>query len=239
MLKPKSLTSIERQLSSKKTISRLQSQLYTLQGNSGTYSSDVFIKVSSEAKQIVGLDVSYLVGKAYWIPKYDIRSETVDGPIDLTYKADVFQSTGVDWKNVKLKLSTGNPSVDNTQPELDSWHLSYYDPNEFEKSGRGRKNYSTAYGWEGADNNNVYDYADVEEDAIEEDETLALFDAAPMQKLELKADKDRYAEQLSSANTAMMNKSNVSTEFDIVLPYSIASDGQANVVEIQKYKLPC
>ena len=35
-----------------------------------------------------------------------------------------------------------------------------------------------------------------------------------------------------------MSNSNVSTEFDIPVPYDINSDGLANVVEIQKYKLP-
>ena len=91
------------------TYSRLKRQLNELRSSAGKYSSEIVIKVNSDIRQLSSLDVSYLVSNAYWVPKYDIRSSDVDGPINLTYKADVHQSTGNDWKNVMLKLSTSNP----------------------------------------------------------------------------------------------------------------------------------
>src|SRR5690606_32216395 len=49
-------------------------------------------------------------------------------PIQLNYKANVFQSTGEEWKNVRLKLSTANPSLGGVKPELYSWYLDFYQP---------------------------------------------------------------------------------------------------------------
>ena len=65
------------------------------------------------------------------MPKYDLRANNTTDPIGLTYKADVFQNTGIDWKNVTLTLSTGNPTVNNTQPELSTWFL--YFQQQFKK----------------------------------------------------------------------------------------------------------
>ncbi|MDR1075045.1 MAG: DUF4139 domain-containing protein [Xanthomonadaceae bacterium] len=31
-------------------------------------------------------------------------------PVSVTYKADIFQNTGIDWSRIGLTLSTGNPS---------------------------------------------------------------------------------------------------------------------------------
>jgi uncharacterized protein (TIGR02231 family) len=43
----------------------------------------------------------------------------------MVYKAKVFQSTGIDWKKVKLTLSSGNPNQNNQQPILGAWWLRY------------------------------------------------------------------------------------------------------------------
>ena len=41
------------------------------------------------------------------------------------YKAQVTQNSGIDWKKVKLTLSSGNPNQNNQQPILNSWFLRY------------------------------------------------------------------------------------------------------------------
>jgi uncharacterized protein (TIGR02231 family) len=69
--------------------------------------------------------VSYLVNNAGWIPQYDLRNQTENNTINLTYKAQVYQNTGVEWDNVKLNLSTNNPYANKTKPELSPWYLNY------------------------------------------------------------------------------------------------------------------
>jgi len=66
--------------------------------------------------------------QAGWVPQYDIRAVNTKNPIKLTYKASVFQTTGEDWSNVKLKLSTANPNLGGLKPELTPWYLDFYQP---------------------------------------------------------------------------------------------------------------
>jgi Domain of unknown function (DUF4139) len=69
--------------------------------------------------------VTYLVKQSGWFPTYDIRVKDISSPISLQYKANVFQSSGEDWKEVKLFLSTGNPNESGTKPVVNPWYLRY------------------------------------------------------------------------------------------------------------------
>ncbi len=72
------------------------------------------------------LEFNYTVGGASWSPGYDIRSSGPDKPVTLTYKANVRQSTGEDWKSVPLTLSTHDPSLGQSKPSLPIWYAQYY-----------------------------------------------------------------------------------------------------------------
>jgi len=79
--------------------------------------------------------VSYITPNAYWTPTYDIRVENIKSPLKVIYKAKVVQTTGIDWKKIKLSLSTSLPSQWGNAPVLKSWFLSYINPvNVMEKS---------------------------------------------------------------------------------------------------------
>ena len=73
----------------------------------------------------VPLEISYLTNSATWAPFYDLRANSIASPIDMMYKAQVTQSTGIDWKNVKLTLSSGLPNQNNQAPLLQAWFLRY------------------------------------------------------------------------------------------------------------------
>jgi uncharacterized protein (TIGR02231 family) len=63
-----------------------------------------------------------------------MRADNVNAPINLMYKAKVTQNTGIDWKNVKLTLSSGNPNQNNTAPILQAWFLRYGYPRTYNNS---------------------------------------------------------------------------------------------------------
>lgn len=73
--------------------------------------------------------ISYITPDAGWSPAYDIRSQGMDKPILLTYKADVIQNTGLNWDKVKLILTSTNPSLNITAPTLSPWYLALYNDN--------------------------------------------------------------------------------------------------------------
>jgi uncharacterized protein (TIGR02231 family) len=88
--------------------------------------SEIVVSVSADAATSAELQVKYVVANAGWNAIYDLRAINTKNPVQLSYKANVFQSTGEEWKNVKLKLSTSNPNQSGLKPELYSWYLDFY-----------------------------------------------------------------------------------------------------------------
>ncbi len=114
--------------------SKIELQLKELNQQKSLPTSEIEIRVSSAAPLNSKFKLTYLVGNAGWYPKYDVRVRDVKSPLDLTYKAEVFQNTGVDWKNVKLRFSNGNPNQSGVVPELTPWNLNYARYTNFDKS---------------------------------------------------------------------------------------------------------
>jgi uncharacterized protein (TIGR02231 family) len=109
-------------------ISKINSQLNEQNDLLRRNTSQIIISVSAESVSSAELEVSYVVSNAGWNAVYDIRAINTKSPLQLNYKANVFQRTGEDWNNVKLKLSTANPSQRGNKPELNPWYLNFYNP---------------------------------------------------------------------------------------------------------------
>lgn len=104
---------------------RVQSQINTQNELINRNSSEIVISVSADAATPVELEVSYVATRAGWQPVYDLRAVNTKSPVQLSYKANVFQSTGEVWKNVKLILSTANPNLGGLKPELNAQVLDF------------------------------------------------------------------------------------------------------------------
>lgn len=85
----------------------------------------IILQVMNEVAGTADITVNYITNNATWKPFYDLRANNVSEPINMLYKAQISQNTGVDWKKVKLTLSSGNPNQNNAAPELNSWFLKY------------------------------------------------------------------------------------------------------------------
>jgi uncharacterized protein (TIGR02231 family) len=72
--------------------------------------------------------ISYLVYNASWIPKYDIRVFNKDKSMVINYFGVITQSTGEDWNETKLSLSTAVPSVGGNVPELNTQNVQIKQP---------------------------------------------------------------------------------------------------------------
>lgn len=110
----------------------ISKQLLELNSKSNLPTSKVKVIVSAKVQSKYKIDLKYIVNEAGWIPNYDIRIDEVNQPMNLFYKAKVFQNSGENWNNVNLVLSTGNPSVSNYKPELSTYYLTfnnYYNQN--------------------------------------------------------------------------------------------------------------
>ncbi len=95
-------------------------KLYAIRGKAKT---TVYIGYENASDSDNSAVLSYFVPSAGWLPLYDFKVEDTDEPLKIVYKANVFQNTGEDWPEIKLKLSTKNPKVSNSKPELETYYL--------------------------------------------------------------------------------------------------------------------
>ena len=109
----------------KKSLKRVTKQLTEFNAQYNYDRMEVSILLLAEEAVSSKIDLKYLVSDAGWTPAYDIRAENINKPIELKYSAKLFNNTGIDWKNVKFKLSSGDPTLTASQPTLKPWYLNY------------------------------------------------------------------------------------------------------------------
>ncbi len=113
-----------------KETEKLENQLSSLNSKSDLPSGTITIVVDSKKAQNANIKLDYLVQSANWYPSYDIRFLDVNKPLTISFKANISQNTGVDWKNVDLKLSTAKTNVSAQIPYLSTNYLQFYTPRE-------------------------------------------------------------------------------------------------------------
>jgi len=111
-----------------KQIAALQLQIADRTGKQQLPSGEISVSVSSEKPLSGRMNLSYVVSNAGWYPSYDIRVDDITRPVNIFYKANVFQNSGVAWKNVRLSFSNANPWIAGNVPELYPWFIDYYTP---------------------------------------------------------------------------------------------------------------
>jgi uncharacterized protein (TIGR02231 family) len=87
------------------------------------------VRVELAEPGALSVELSYLIGGASWMPRYDARVDVDAARVHLTHEALVSQRTGEDWGQVALALSTARPSVAATLPdEPDPWYIDVLRP---------------------------------------------------------------------------------------------------------------
>ncbi len=112
----------------KADLAKTDNQLQALHAQSEGPTGEIVVTVSCKLPTAAKFKISYLVNNAGWHPTYDIRVKDINNPVALMYKANVFQQSGEDWKDVKLTISTGNPHESGSKPILSPWYLGFYNP---------------------------------------------------------------------------------------------------------------
>jgi uncharacterized protein (TIGR02231 family) len=171
-------------------------------------SSTIIVTVSAKTALTGSLTTTYITSNAGWYPLYDIRAKDAKSPVQLSYKAQVFQKTGYDWKNIKIVLSTSNPSVGGNKPELTNWFVDIYDPSTLNYKKRSKA-----------------------AEPIMESESYKMEDKDAM-SASGNARASSVADYISEVETTL------SIEFTIGMPYSILSGGKGQQVDIKNVDLP-
>ncbi len=90
-----------------------------------TARKEIRVVLNSNIDQDAILQIRYVVDHANWESAYDIIATDITQPVKLKYKAKIFNQTGIDWHQVKVTLSTADPSLNASRPLLTAWTLNY------------------------------------------------------------------------------------------------------------------
>jgi uncharacterized protein (TIGR02231 family) len=101
----------------KNEIDKLQRTLEQMRTNQrSTYS--VTVPLDAEDATSFQIDLHYQVPDASWQPLYNARLDTTSGDLKLIQYGSVVQTTGEDWTDITLKLSTARPKRGAELPDL-------------------------------------------------------------------------------------------------------------------------
>jgi len=109
-------------------IAKITMQLQELNAKVDEPTGFIKLVVSSKIATKSQLSLSYMVSNASWYPYYDLRIQNINNPVTIAYMGTVAQSCGENWENVKLVLSSGDPSQSGIKPEINPWYLAFYQP---------------------------------------------------------------------------------------------------------------
>ncbi|WP_330179224.1 mucoidy inhibitor MuiA family protein [Nocardia sp. NBC_01503] len=100
----------------------IQRRLGDLRGKNRNDSQSATITVEAAQPVTVDFDITYVVPGASWSSSYDLR--LADAGLTLRWFGLVRQSTGEDWPECRLQLSTARPAQALDVPELEAWFIS-------------------------------------------------------------------------------------------------------------------
>lgn len=204
----------EKELKWNKRLTALNNKLALDSKNEEKSSSGkLILQVMNSVAGIVPLDISYITNSANWKPFYDLRTESTKEPLSMMYKAQVAQTSGLDWKKVKLTLSSGNPNQNNQAPELQPWFLRYKQPSDFAKALQGRA-------------------PGIQIESSESLQEVVVVGYGTNKK------KDLAGAVSSVSNYTQINENQLNVSFDIDIPYTIMANGKPHSVALKEIKLP-
>jgi uncharacterized protein (TIGR02231 family) len=120
------LTFLEtKNLQLKERLQTWETELTKAQGKVTPSRKAATLVLRSAVDQTIQVQLKYLVNNCGWSATYDLIATDVNKPILLKYKAEVYNHTGIHWDNVKIVLSTADPSLAATRPFLTTWNLNY------------------------------------------------------------------------------------------------------------------
>jgi uncharacterized protein (TIGR02231 family) len=106
-----------------KELQVLKQQLKRIQTPQPKESFKLTIDIEPAGAGEFELEVTYVVSRAAWTPLYDVRVNTTNKTLLLSYIAEVTQNTGEDWNHVALTLSTAKPGLGTLPPKLEPWYV--------------------------------------------------------------------------------------------------------------------
>ncbi len=181
----------------------------------------VILQIKGKKMGEMPISLSYYTSRAGWTPSYDVRVNSQTNKVQLVYKATISQTSGVDWKNTKLVLSTGTPNFGVSAPVLSPWYLQLYVPqlyNQLQGKAPGINLHRNAI-------------QSFDKDAAL-NEVVIIRGASNYQEEYADTSRPYTLEDFTSLQQGQLN-----TNFEIDLPYDITGDGELHAVNIREEEI--
>lgn len=197
-------------------LAKLQNQLNEQVGDTQLPTAEISILLSSPTKNNTVIELKYVVKESGWVPSYDLITEDINKPVLLKYKAKVYNNSGIDWNDVKMKISSADPLKSASKPDMQPWYLNFNTPQSFGNANGYYNNLKN-------DNMNSIPQSIAQSQTLYEQESVV---SKPKgRKLEL------------PKATEEIQISELSAEFDIKQNYSVPSDAKPYLIDVTSYTL--
>lgn len=239
---------------------KLQNQINEENSKNTSQAGRLILQLSVAISGKYDFTISYIANNAYWTPYYDVRVDDIKSPLKLITKAKITQTTGIDWKQVKLSLSTSLPSQWGNAPILNAWYLAYVNPISYmQKKMAVMNSIQQDYAAKSLDEVVVTGYGSVKSKNFKSTEPLYVVNGTPMSKEEfnkISSSDIKSVNVLKDASATSMYGSRGSNgvivvtlkegmdeyvtvtdntlnlAFDIDLPYDVPTNGKAQTATI-------
>lgn len=202
---------------------RYSKQLTELDAEVNPPTSDIMVTLVCNKDLEAPMNFKYIIPTAGWTPKYDIRTEGTGSQVKLVYRAILFNNSGLDWKDIKIILSTASPEIGINIPQLGKWYLG----NE-----------------QAAETDQLAQYLQVTPGVVASQNQFGVSNGnedTNMYDGKLKMQSEIY-DRISAGNVSMKKQNQVmfkkievdmlSTEYTIDQPYTIYSDSKPYTVDV-------
>lgn len=221
-------------------IENIRFQLVELNYNENQRSNQVIVLLDIDKNMKIQSNLKYLVSDCGWAAIYDLTALDLKGPIELKYKAQVYNNTGNEWNNIDLVLSTGDPRLSASHPEMTPWIINYYSTGEYSKQKYAPKTVMVDYRAQAeininSANDRVYDNYVVQNGNMERNQLLnSQFTSNSFEWDALKKSKNIGNPQVAMRQIEI---SELTTEFVIKNKFTCPSDAKPYLVDVKQVEL--
>lgn len=224
-------------------INRIRRELAEITFKENERSNQIIILLDAQESTTMNVTLNYMVSECGWAATYDLIAEDIAQPINLIYKAQVYNNTGNDWNNVNITLTTNDPNLDATVPELTVWQVNqslvrnnmeykgYIAPSnndDRERVNRAKMNVSSM-------NQRAYDTYVLGNDAAA-NQGVAINGSFSYDQNAGRAPSNSFT-QKQSVNLKNINISQIAVDFPIPYPFTVPSDMHPYTLQIKKHDL--
>jgi uncharacterized protein (TIGR02231 family) len=103
-----------------KNLKKLQEELNQAAGRKET-AWEITLTLSGSGQNEISLPYTYTLSGCGWLPLYRVEALPADKSVAFSWEAEVWQSSGEDWKQVQLNLATLQPITNVNPPDMPDW----------------------------------------------------------------------------------------------------------------------